>query len=578
MDKGIRDIQDKFHQLDAHGKMDYIISMTDQIIEIMQSKERDIQHYLTQISLLKSFVSQLYRQSGVYRMEFFKTLVVCIKKLWQSLETCSSQILLYPALSLFSEFYSKLKGLNPFYTLDAVLNDTIKYGTFPDKESIEELLSSEQRQLSFLLSYMQLDSLLRFPLQEEERLQIIKAATNYIQLLVLTIFNFLVTIPVISRNLFISWCDLLKQALDKAIQAHDVLKQIEITGIGVLRTKLSESSIYAIKAQLYLLRARYLNENTTEALNQASMETTTALQELEPYRSHPQYAELVEKYYLQHKSIFLEIRFYQLLERTVPRQYSKTTYVGDLRDDKAEWKREVDKSEVEESLRELKAYINQLSAEKGYAEIAITGNMISTYAKIAYGALVYKLLSEERHLEELTSIRNLRISDPELSLLLAHYWLFLWNKTDDISHLENAEILFERAAETFLMLFNSRFIPIYCYSLLALIKIHRNEIPKADVYLMKADDEYNDAKALKLLNESEIYFYEEFRSQIEKYLQGEEIDKPLRFDKPFNTLDYKTWLSDRTDWRELMGDLPEPFPFHLDQMKIIEFEYQIENK
>lgn len=575
MDKKLRDLQEQYHKMPPKQKMAHVLKMTEELIELMGQKEKNIEKYIRHVSLLKAHITQLYRQSGVYRTEYFETVVHCIKKLWPALEQCSSQIMLYPALSVFSEFYAKLKGLNPFYTLDAILEETIKYEMLPDKESLNKLLESEQRRLSFLFSYMQLDTLLRFPLQEEERLQIVKSATNYIQILVLTIFNFLVTIPVISKELFVSWTKLLNQALEKALQAHEMLKELEITGIGVLRTKLSESSIYAIKVQLLLLRARYLNENVEETLDQAGFEVSQALQELEEYRTHPQYAELVEKYYLQHRAILIEINFYKLLQRVVTQQYSKTTFVGDRRDEKAEWNREIIRNEIKEGLRELRIYIEQLSSAKGYAEIAITGHMISTYAKIAYGASVYKLIDEEEHLEELTAIRNLRVSDPELSLLLAHYWLFVWSKSQDDNDLEKAELLLERAAETFLMLFNSRYVPIFCYSLLAVTHIYRNQIPKADVCLMKADDEYNDAKALKLLNSSEIYYYEQFRAQIDEYLQNREIEKPLRFDKPFNVLDYKTWMSDRADWRENIADLPEPFPFHLDQLKILEFEYKI---
>ncbi|GAG99372.1 unnamed protein product [marine sediment metagenome] len=50
---------------------------------------------------------------------------------------------------------------------------------------------------------------------------------------------------------------------------HDHLKEINETGIGLLRVKISESSMISLKTQFYLLRARYTNENVDELLNHA---------------------------------------------------------------------------------------------------------------------------------------------------------------------------------------------------------------------------------------------------------------------------------------------------------------------
>ena len=109
--------------------------------------------------------------------------------------------------------------------------------------------------------------------------------------------------------------------------------------------------------------------------------------------------------------------------------------------------------------------------------------------------------------------------------------------------------------------------------MLSLFQIYRKNFPRAEVFLLKADDEFNDAKLLMILNESEQFYYEKFRGQIDQILQGEKLEKPIRFDKPFNPLDYNSWITFEKDWRKIVPDLPEAFPFHLDQLKILEFEF-----
>ncbi|MHA1225074.1 MAG: hypothetical protein ACTSP3_17860, partial [Candidatus Heimdallarchaeaceae archaeon] len=119
-----------------------------------------------------------------------------------------------------------------------------------------------------------------------------------------------------------------------------------------------------------------------------------------------------------------------------------------------------------------------------------------------------------------------------------------------------------------------RYVPIYCFSMLMLIQLTKKNYEKAEVFLMKADDVFNDAKYLKIINDSEEYYYELFREQIDQILLEKAIDQPIRFDKPFNVLDFNSWLVETKDWRRRIKDLPEPFPFHLDQLKILEFEFK----
>ncbi len=110
--------------------------------------------------------------------------------------------------------------------------------------------------------------------------------------------------------------------------------------------------------------------------------------------------------------------------------------------------------------------------------------------------------------------------------------------------------------------------------MLTVIHLILDNIPRAEMFIMKADDEFNSAKNLMIVNESERQFYEQFRYQIDTIISGETVEKPLRFEKKFNPLDINTWNAEKKDWRKKIPDLPEPFPFHLEQLKILEFEFQ----
>jgi hypothetical protein len=133
---------------------------------------------------------------------------------------------------------------------------------------------------------------------------------------------------------------------------------------------------------------------------------------------------------------------------------------------------------------------------------------------------------------------------------------------------------FERATEIFSVIYNNSYVPIYGYSMLTVIHLILDNIPRAEMFIMKADDEFNSAKNLMIVNESERHFYEQFRYQIDTIISGETVEKPLRFEKKFNPLDINTWNTEKKDWRKKIPDLPEPFPFHLEQLKILEFEFQ----
>ncbi len=267
MTNGFEVNHQEFRTLPPKGKIQYIKKMVDDIVLTLNQKQPNIDAFVNQVALFKTLVSGLYRLSGVYKKEYFDFLVYSIRKMWFALENCSSQFLIYPALSSFIELFNKLKGLNPYYTLHATLNETIEFGKLPPKDEIPELLSKEKQNLSFLIDYMQLDSVLRLNLTKEEKMNIVKSATNYAQLLVLTLYNFLVTVPVIPKKDFLSWCKLFEETNEKARLGHHYLKELEETEYGLLRIEISESSLFSLKAQLHLLSIRYLNENVEEFLN-----------------------------------------------------------------------------------------------------------------------------------------------------------------------------------------------------------------------------------------------------------------------------------------------------------------------
>ncbi|MHA1200572.1 MAG: hypothetical protein ACTSQF_14740, partial [Candidatus Heimdallarchaeaceae archaeon] len=207
------------------------------------------------------------------------------------------------------------------------------------------------------------------------------------------------------------------------------------------------------------------------------------------------------------------------------------------------------------------------------AELGISFNLFGIYSKIAYGAYVYDLVDDTKKMEQIIKTQGIDKGDPELSLLLAQYWLFRWAEDGEKEYLALSQDYFDRTAEVYLMLFNNRFVPIYSYTMMALYQVLNENHTRAEVYLMRADDEYTDAKMLNILNESEIYYYEKFREQIDEIMTGGKVDKPIRFSAPINPLDSNSWITDKRDWRRRISSLPEPFPFHLEQLKILEFEF-----
>ena len=205
----------KFLSLPPKEKILFVQKIVDNIVITLGQKQQKVDEFINDIALFKSLLSSLYRLSGVYKKEYFDFLTYSIKTMWNAVENCSSQFLLYPALSAFIDLFSKLKGLNPYYSLYAVINETIQYGKLPPKLLISDLLQKEKQNLQFLIDYMQLDSVLRLDLDKNEKLSIIKSATNYAQLLVLTLYNFLVTVPVIPKEEFVSWSKLFEEAIEK---------------------------------------------------------------------------------------------------------------------------------------------------------------------------------------------------------------------------------------------------------------------------------------------------------------------------------------------------------------------------
>ena len=563
----------EFLSLTPKGKISFVQDIINEIVDTLNQKNVDIDVFVTKIALFKFFVSRLYRLSGVYKKEYFDFLVYNISEMWLALENCSSQFMLYPTLSAFIDLFSKLKGLNPYYTLHAALDGSIEYGKVPPKDQITELLRKEQQNLTFLIDYMQLDSVLRLNLTKKEKLDIIKSATNYAQLLVLMLFNFIVTVPVISREDFISWFRLFEDALEKAHSGHTHLKDIEETSLGMLRTNISESSLYSLKAQLYLLNARFLNENVSEILNLAYMENSRALIQLEEYRKHPEYSEMIQSFYYQQKSLLLENRFYQILHELVTTQFKNGIYIGDLKNEKLELTKSSIRLEVQEILREIYKYVSELLLKSKKEDLGISFNLINIYAKVAFGAYVYDLVDDVEKMEVLIKTQGIDIGDPELALLLARYWLFKWGEENKEEYLKLSQNYYERAAEVYQMLYNNRYVPIYSYSILSIFQYLLGNLSKSDFFIMKADDEFNDAKSLMIVSESERYYYEKFRDQIDQILNQQTIDKPLRFDVPFNALDFNSWSIETKDWRRNISNIPEPFPYNLDQLKIIEFEF-----
>ncbi|OLS30246.1 MAG: hypothetical protein HeimAB125_19850 [Candidatus Heimdallarchaeota archaeon AB_125] len=565
--------QRKFISLQPKEKILFVRKQVDEIVSTLTQKNVDVDIFIERIAHFKTYTSRLIRLSGVYKKDYFDFLVYSIKTMWEAVERCTSQFMLYPALSAFIDLFSKLKGLNPYYTLDGAIEQTLEYGKLPSKDKIAELLKMEKQHLNFLIDYMQLDSILRLDLTKFEKKNIVKSATNYAQILVLTLYNFLVTVPVISKEDFLAWCKLFDDALEKARLGHHYLKEIDDEPFELLRTKISESSLFSLKAQLHLLSARFTNENVNEFLNLAYIDNSRALSEIEPYKNDELFSETIRSFYIQQKALLLETRFYQILHNIQLTQYKNSIYVGDLKDEKPELTKSLIKFEIEEILREIEGYVNDLLSRSKREELGISFNLISIYAKISLGAYIYDLVDDVSTMEEIIKTQRIDVGDPELSLLLARYWLIRWSEEDNDEYLQQSQNYFDRAAEVYQMLFNNRYVPIYGYSMVALYQLYRKNIPRAEIYLMKADDEYTDAKMLKILNSSEQYYYEKFREQIDLVIKGEKIERPLRFDKPLNPLDFNSWITEKKDWRKKLSSFPEPFPFHLDQLKILEFEF-----
>ena len=563
----------EFLSLQPREMIGFVRDKVDDIISTLSERTIDIDVFVTKIAHFKSFISRLYRLSGVYKKEYFDFLVYSIRVMWKAVENCNSQFMLYPALSAFIDLFSKLKGLNPYYTLHAAIEGTIEYGKFPSKEKISELLAREKQNLSFLIDYMQLDSVLRLKLTIIEKKNIVKSATNYAQLLVLTLYNFLITVPVISKDDLYAWCDLFDTAIEKARLGHHYLKEMEEEPFEQLRIKTSESSLFSLKAQLHQLTARFTNDNVVELLNLAYIENSRALSEIQPYLRHPEFGETINSFFIQQKALLLETRFYQILNNLITTQYRNSIFVGDLKDEKPELTRSAVKFEVGEILEEIEGFVNALLTRSRREELGISFNLIGIYAKIAFGAYVYDLVDDTTKMEKIIKTKGIDKGDPELSLLLARYWLFRWSEEPIPEFLEISKDYFDRAAEVYLMLFNNRLVPIYSYTMMAIFMLLNDNVTRAEVYLMRADDEYTDAKLLNILNESEIYYYEKFREQIDDKINERKVIKPLRFDVPVNPLDTNSWLTDNKDWRTKIPFLPEPFPFHLGQLKVLEFEF-----
>ncbi|MHA1115299.1 MAG: hypothetical protein ACTSRR_05470 [Candidatus Heimdallarchaeaceae archaeon] len=580
MERKIKEEVEEFLNLEPKEQISIVQNQCEEVISQIKEKNVDLEHFIYQVTKFKTFFSLLSKVRRIYRKEYFDLVVNTLAKLWYAVEKCQSQKLLYPTLSAFTEVFSKLKGLNPYFTLEACINKTISYSLLPSIAELEILLSKEKQHLQFLLDYFQLESVLKLVEKEEEKITIIQSATNYIQTLILTLYNFLFTIPNLKKKDFISWYKLFEEALSKAISTHKLLLKQELSEINKFRTLLSKSSLHSIKAQLLLLWIKFLNEKNEEKLNLALMENTQAMQTIEHLLDNSIYKENVKPYYFQYKTLFLETRFYQLLHNFVKSQFRNDFRVGDIKDDKKSLSLKNLKFQVDEILNEIWEYISEIQTKGDDSIIGVSSNMINTYAKVSYGAYIYEIRENIEQMEQIIKTRRLDISDPELSLMLGHYWLMKWgeNSENNRKYLELAESYFTRAAEIYQILFNNKKLPIYAFSISGLISLRQNNPPKAEVFFMKADDVFNDAKYAEILNESEIFYYTKFREQIDRILNNGRIKQPLRFNKPFNPLDFNTWTIEKKDWRKKYSYIPEPFPFHLTQLKIHEFEFMSPRK
>ncbi len=564
----------QFDSFSPKEKIDYLDKAIDEICLRLQDRTTHLNDFTSQVALFKTKIPIAQRTSGgLFKKEFFDFLTRAIRKIWETIEQCSSQILRYPALSVFANLYAHLKGLNPYYTLEACLQGTIRYGKLPDINTLQDCLNKDKKHLMFLVNYIQFASVLRFLEDPKDRINVIKSATNFVQMTVLSIYNFLFTVPFLKRADFISWLDLFQETLDKALKSMDLLLKENIKSNEELTIKISQSSILSLYSQLYQLKARYLNEDIDIYLNQSYLELSKSLQELEKLMQDQQHKDMIRMYYFQQKTLLLETRFYQVLNQYVTSHYRNSIFVGDRKTDKESLTISALKYEIEEILHEIKFYVDELLNKGDHSSIGIYSELISKFSKISFAGYIYGLIDNVEEMEELIKVRRLDLGDPKLSLIVGRYWLLKWYKVGGEKKLKRSIAYYERAGETYEILFNNIFVPIYCYSLIAVLYLFMDEPIKAENYLIKADSKFNDAKDMGIINEKKENYYLQFREQLNKKLENGEIEKPLRFDKPFNVIDFNTWLTEKFDWREKIEHLPEPFPFHLEQQKIIEFEF-----
>ncbi len=563
-----------FLSLSAQEQLIEVKKLTIEITQRIDQKEKNFDAIVSLIKKYKVFLTFIGKLRRIYRKEFFDFICESLYLLWRVLERCTSQRILYPTLSAFALLYTNLKGLSPYYTLTGCIDKKQKYSSFPSKEELSELLKKEREILTFLINYFQLESVLHFVKSEQEELTIIRFATNYAQLIILAIYNFLVTIPSIPNNEFVEWLELSETAIKKALESHHILLDHDLEEKNKFQAILSLTSLRSIRTQMLLLRVKFLNEDWHSLFTSAIMEISEALDDLNPFLSSIKYETEAKTYFYQFKTLLLETRFYQILANFVDTQFKKNQYIGDIKDDKKSLTLNNYKYQIAEILNEIENFIEKLQKEENTNNhVGISSNIINIYCKIAFGAYIYDLIDNTNKMEELIKIRRIDVADPELSLLLGHYWLAKWAKEDNNKYLSRAESYFIRAAELYGILFNNKSLPIYAYSIAGIISLRLNNPPKASVFFMKADDEFNDTKAMDILNQSEIYFYVKFREQIDKLMQNMTIDKPLRFEKPFNPLDFNSWENENKNWRKKFVFVPEPYPFHLSQVKILEFEF-----
>ncbi len=575
MNAELEKIMKEYMSLSPQGKLEYHYNMVDELVELMKNKETNIIEFSNRVAILKALLSSLFRVTGAYRKEYFEYLCYAIQKFWYGVEECNSQKLRYPALSCFTDFFSNLKGLNPYYTLEATLKGIIRYGQLPSMKELEELLKKEKLHLMFLLDYMQLESIMKFELNETEKAIIIKSAINFIQMLILTIYNFLVTIPILPIEEFKGWANVLDTAITKAQESIKYLYKTEKTIIQETSVKILESSLFTLRCQLNHLRIKYLETNISTSLEKTYFDISMSLQNFQKMYTDENNKAEIEKYYYQQKTLLLETRFYQILQNYVKVQYKGEKYVENIKDDKLELSLANKKFEINEILREIEVYTIKLLENQQTSDLGISANLISIYAKIAFGAYVYGLFEEIPKMETLTRIRRLDMSDPDLPLLIGKYWLMKWATEEKKEFLQLAKNYYERAAEIFDIAFNNKFVPIYCYSLLSILELNDKNDSKADMYLLKVDDAFADLKVLNLLNKNQIHYHSLFREQLDRIIEtgmnNEEI-KPLRFNTNFNPIDFNTWQSEKRDWRKKISHLPEPYPFHVSRNKIHEYQ------